>query len=70
LELKDKLSKNSNDALLTTPVANRIENDALNALIALGIPRVNAEKAIKTAVEANKGDIFLEELIKKALKNL
>lgn len=70
LELKDKLSKNLNDTILTTSVVNKVENDALNALVSLGIPRINAEKAIKTVVEANSGDIVLEELIKKALKNI
>lgn len=68
LELKDKLSKNLNDTILTTSVINKVENDALNALISLGIPRMNAEKAIKTVVEAQSGDIVLEDLIKKALK--
>src|SRR3982751_1616854 len=52
LELKDKLSKNLNDAILTSSVANKVEIDALNALISLGIPKPNAEKALKNVVEA------------------
>src|SRR5205085_6724115 len=54
LELKDKFSKSYNEAILTSPiVANKIEVDALNALISLGIPRPNAEKAIKNVIEKN-----------------
>ncbi len=70
LELKDKLSKNLNETILTASVTNKVESDALTALISLGIPRPNAEKAIKNVIEANKGEIILEELIKKALKNI
>jgi len=70
LELKDKLSKNYNEAVLTTSVTNKVENDALNALISLGIPRPNAEKAIKNVIDINNSNLPLEELIKKALKNI
>ncbi len=70
LELKDKLSKNLNEAILTTSVTNKVENDALNALISLGIPRPNAEKAIKNVIEINDSPLQLEDLIKKALKNI
>jgi len=71
LELKEKLSKNLNDAILTsTSASNKVEIDALNALISLGIPKPNAEKALKNVIEANGSNIQLEELIKKALKNI
>jgi Holliday junction DNA helicase RuvA len=70
LELKDKLSKNLNEVILTASVTNKVENDALNALISLGIPRPNAEKAIKNVIDTNNSDLPLEELIKKALKNI
>jgi len=70
LELKEKLSKNLNDAILTTSVSNKIEIDALNALISLGIPRPNAEKAIKNVIATDDSNIVLEDLIKKALKNI
>jgi Holliday junction DNA helicase RuvA len=70
LELKEKLSKNLNESNLTTSTVNKVENDALTALISLGIPRPNAEKAIKNVVESNDRNIHLEELIKKALKNI
>lgn len=70
LELRDKLSKNLNEAILTASVTNKVENDALNALISLGIPRPNAEKAIKNVIDTNDSNLQLEELIKKALKNI
>jgi Holliday junction DNA helicase RuvA len=70
LELKDKLSKNLNDIILTSSGSNKVEMDALNALISLGIPKPNAEKALKNVIEANGTSIQLEDLIKKALKNI
>lgn len=70
LELKDKLSKNLNDAILTTSVSSKTEADALNALISLGIPKPNAEKALKSVIDADGSNIKLEDLIKKALKNI
>ncbi|WP_018613643.1 Holliday junction branch migration protein RuvA [Segetibacter koreensis] len=70
LELKDKLSKNLQETVLTASVTNKVENDALNALISLGIPRQNAEKAIKNVIDVNESSLQLEDLVKKALKNI
>lgn len=71
LELRDKLGKNISDAGFSSlSPANRIENDALNALISLGIPKPNAEKAIKNVINTNDSNIVLEDLIKKALKSI
>ena len=70
LELKDKLSKNLNESILTTSVSNKLEVDALNALISLGIPKPNAEKALKNVINATEDNLSLENLIKTALKNL
>lgn len=70
LELKDKLSKNLQEAVLVPSVTNKVESDALNALISLGIPRPTAEKAIKNVIDVNDNNLQLEELIKKALKNI
>ncbi|MCW3080068.1 Holliday junction branch migration protein RuvA [Segetibacter sp.] len=70
LELKDKLSKNLNEIILTSSGSNKVEMDALNALVSLGIPKLNAEKALKNVIEANGTSIQLEDLIKKALKNI
>jgi Holliday junction DNA helicase RuvA len=70
LELKEKLAKNQNESIQINQVSNKIEVDALNALISLGIPRPNAEKAIKGVVDLGNNDLQLEDLIKKALKNI
>ena len=70
LELKDKLSKNLNEAILTSSVSNKIEIDALNALVSLGIPRPNAEKAVSAVIGNDNNNLILEDLIKKALKNI
>jgi holliday junction DNA helicase RuvA len=68
LELKDKMSKLSSIAPLNTPVGNTLHQDALNALVALGIGRPIAEQSIKKIVISNPTLNNLEELIKKALK--
>ena len=68
LELKDKLSKNLNETFLTSSVSNKIENDALNALISLGIPRPNAEKAIKNVIDSKRAIITIRRPDKKSAK--
>jgi len=70
LELKDKLGKQSTESIISASVNNRVEIDALNALISLGIARPTAEQALKKAVAANPEPLPLEELIKRALKNV
>lgn len=72
LELRDKLNKQSLSAsvnILST-ANNSLETDALNALIALGISRPNAELAVKKVLAAEPGSEKIEEIIKKALKTL
>ena len=68
LELKDKMSKLSSIASLDTSVGNTLQQDALNALVALGIGRPIAEQSIKKIVISTPNLTNLEELIKKALK--
>ena len=69
LELKEKMQKHTNNLPNTIKLpVNVIEADALNALMALGIGKVQAEQSIKTIILANPGIVHLEELIKKALK--
>ena len=74
LELKDKLSKSglptvtgsNNNASFS---GNTIEQDALNALVSLGIARAVAEQAIQRVIKADpEGQV--EDIIKKALKSL
>ena len=68
LELRDKVNKIDSIVLVPASAGNSMQQDALNALVALGITRVQAESAIKkiSLVENNTNN--LEELIKKALK--
>ena len=68
LELKDKVSKVSTSAAGNAFVGNTFEQDALNALIALGISRPVAEQAIKKIIMIEPSINSLEILIKKALK--
>ena len=68
LELKDKVSKLSTSTPGGQSVGNTLEQDALNALIALGISRPAGEQAIKKIVISEPSINSLEILIKKALK--
>jgi len=69
LELKDKVNKNDTTNLNSSLIYNTLEQDALNALLALGIGRQQAENAIKKIIitEENQN---LEQLIKKALQSI
>ncbi len=68
LELKDKLSKQSLNETISPYLGNSLERDALEALIALGISRPQAESSIKKIILAEPAVSKLEDLIKKALK--
>ena len=68
LELKDKVGKHTSAAGLVQTAGNRLEQDALTALTALGISRAQAELSIQKIIRAEPSDIPLEDLIKKALK--
>lgn len=68
LELKDKLSKHPVAPAAQTAGYNSLEQDALNALTALGISRQQAEQAVKKTILASPNLSDLEDVIKKALK--
>jgi len=68
LELKDKLSKHSVNETISPAWGNSFQQDALNALIALGISRQQAEQSIQKVILADPSVSKLEDLIKKALK--
>ncbi len=69
VELKDKLGKhNTTVHNISLPAGNSLEQDALNALIALGIARATAEQAIKKVLKADNGTENLETIIKKSLQ--
>jgi Holliday junction DNA helicase RuvA len=68
LELKDKLSKQSLNETISPNWSNSLQQDALNALVALGISRQQAEQAIQKVTLAEPSVSKLEDLLKKALK--
>jgi len=71
VELRDKLARQPVDSNvnISTWQGNTLQSDALNALIALGINRQAAEKAIQKVLEQEPG-IGVELLIKKSLQIL
>lgn len=68
LELKDKVSKHPSITDMVLPQGNSLQQDALNALIALGINKNQAEQSIQKVILAEPSLTHLEDLIKKALK--
>ncbi len=71
LELRDKISKKEMDVTGLSNANNLIsvDDDAVQALIALGIGRPAAENAVKK-IMLTKPELSLEEIIKQSLKNL
>lgn len=72
LELKDKIGKGDGmlaNLPISTPSHNTLRNEALSALVTLGINRGVAEKNLSTILKISPQDITLEELIKRALKS-
>jgi Holliday junction DNA helicase RuvA len=70
LELRDKMGKIVPESNISTLIYNTLEQDALNALTALGIARPAAEQALKKALANASGQDKLEDIIKKVLKIL
>jgi len=71
LELKDKIGKSTASGdLINIPSSGRnaIRNEALAALVTLGINKAAAQKSIDNILKGSSGEISLEELIKLALK--
>lgn len=71
LELKDKMKKASLTGELkdnAVSTHNTVRNEALSALITLGIPKNIAEKNVDTILKREGDKISLEQLIKLALK--
>ena len=70
LELKDKMNISATTLSNPAQLYTTTEQDALNALIALGIARPAAENAVKKAVAGSPDKQPVEVLVKLALKNL
>lgn len=69
LELRDKLAKQPLESNISALKNNTLQQDALNALSALGINRQAAGLAIEKTLAGNP-NLSVEELIKKALRTL
>lgn len=70
LELKDKIGRQSaTDVSIIPDGGNSIKQDALEALLALGIHKTMAEQTVNKILQAEPG-LQVEELIKKVLKNI
>ena len=69
VELRDKVQKLAVETRTThTSVAQPVQEDALQALTALGISRNQAEQAVRKIMQSEGTSLPLEDLIKKALK--
>ena len=69
LELRDKLAKQGLESNISPMKNNTLQQDALNALTALGINRQAATQALEKTLSANP-NLPVEELIKTALRTL
>jgi holliday junction DNA helicase RuvA len=72
IELKDKFKKDSFEELapLATGVRhNTLRNEALSALITLGINKAAAEKSVDSVLKKSGNTLTLEDLVKQALRN-
>jgi Holliday junction DNA helicase RuvA len=72
IELKDKLRKDLAEDLTTTIPGlkhNTLRNEALTALITLGITKSAAEKSVDAVLKKSGNTVTLEDLVKQALKN-
>jgi Holliday junction DNA helicase RuvA len=68
LELRDKVNKQHFDANITLVKGNSLGQDALNALVSLGISKPIAEQAVNKIINTEPTITHLEDIIKKALK--
>jgi len=69
VELRDRLARQPNEINISTVINNTLQQDAFNALTALGISRQAAEQAVQKTL-ATEPQLSVEELIKKALRTL
>lgn len=69
LELRDKLAKHPVESNIYSMKNNTLQQDALNALMALGINRQAANQALEKIMAA-ESNLSVEELIKKTLRTL
>lgn len=69
VELRDRLAKHPIELNISPMKNNTLQQDAFNALTALGVSRQAAEQAVQKTL-ASEPQLSIEELIKKALRAL
>lgn len=71
IEIKDKIIKGAGSAsdIFTTSSVSLKKEEAASALILLGFSKVNVEKVLSSILKSDP-DLTLEQIIKKALKEL
>lgn len=71
IELKDKVRKDHADTSTTNLLQghNTVRQEALSALVTLGIAKSAAEKSVDAILKKSGITITLEDLVKQALKN-
>jgi holliday junction DNA helicase RuvA len=70
LELRDKVGKKFVGSNIPPLINNTLEQDALNALVSLGIARPAAEQALKKLAQGAPVPQKVEDIIKQVLKIL
>jgi len=70
LELRDKMGKKFSGSNIPPLINNTLEQDALNALVSLGISRPAAEQALKKLSQQAPVPLKIEDIIKQVLKIL
>lgn len=71
LDLKDKLAREAPEGPVLLPMAdNAVRDEALSALMALGINRIAGQKALNQILKEQPNLTKVEDLIKAALKAL
>ena len=71
LDLKNKLAKEAPDGPVLLPMAaSTVRDEALNALMSLGINRIAGQKALNQVLQQQPNLTKVEEVIKAALKML
>ncbi len=70
VDLKDKIDKTGHSMEISGVMNNTIRNEALSALIVLGIDKKKAEVVIDKTIAKAGSDVSVEELIKITLKSL
>ena len=70
MDLKGKIEKEAYTGEIFSSSHNNFGKEALNALVHLGFPKNQAEKAVNQIIKNSGESVALEDLIKAALKIL